>query len=146
MLLLLCVDKHHLFRVVYSFYDYKRCIEDTFDANGKYVNNLLSSKETFVEMRENELRSKINISICQLQIVKNIKSNIIIILYSKCTKRLFWQFSRSPKFPFFSSCDNHGEYKNCFYIRFFAYLFSETHLANKCFLIKTYHWRWFTEP
>ena len=82
MLLLLCVDKHHLFHVVYAFYDYIRCIEDTFDANGKYVNNLLSSKETFVEMRESESRSKINISICQLQIVKNIKSNIIIILYS----------------------------------------------------------------
>ena len=66
MLLLLCVDKQHLFRVVYAVYDYKRCIEDTFDANGKYVNNLLSSKETFVEMRENELTGKINISICQL--------------------------------------------------------------------------------
>lgn len=126
MLLLLCVDKHHLFRVVYAFYDYKRCIEDTFDANGKYVNNLLSSKETFVEMRESESRGKINISICQLQIVKNIKSNIIIILYSKCTKRLFWQFSRSPKFPVFSSCDNHREYKNCFYIKFFSY-FSRKH-------------------
>ena len=70
MLLSLCVDKHHLFRVVYVFYDYKRCIDDTFDANSKYVNNLLSSKETFVEMRENELRGKINISICQLQKVK----------------------------------------------------------------------------
>ena len=79
MLLLLCADKHHLFRVVYVFYDYKRCIEDTFDANGKYVNNLLSSNETFVEMRENELKRKINFSIRQLQIVRNIRANIIII-------------------------------------------------------------------
>ena len=84
-----------------------------------------SSKETFVEMRESESRSKINISICQLQIVKNIKSNIII-LYSKCTKRLFWQFSRSPKFPVFKSCDNYREYKNCFCIEFFSY-FSRKH-------------------
>ena len=73
MLLLLCVDKHHLFRVVYAFYDYKRCIEDTFDANGKYVNNLLSSKETFVEMRESESRGKINISICViLELILNL--------------------------------------------------------------------------
>ena len=100
MLLLLHVDKHHLFRVVYSFYDYKRCIEDTFDANGKYVNNLLSSKETFVEMRESESRSKINISICQLQIVKNIKSNIIIYFIRNTQKDCFGNFQDLLNFLF----------------------------------------------